>query len=120
MAATFLRTTQRTLGTTLADVAPEGDAAATPTGKVRTATIRFANIHASADATADVYVVDTSVAANANDNYRARNYPVPFSTTGSAPDMERTVVLVAGQKLQFRASAASSVAVSIEWVQDDA
>lgn len=119
MASVFLPTTQRTLGLALADLGPQGAAAATPAGKVRTAWVRFANV-AAVDAAADLYVVDTGVAANANDGYRVKNYPVPYNAPGSAPDMERRLILTAGQKLQGKAGNANSVAVSIEWVEDDA
>lgn len=120
MPAIFLPTTQRTLDTALADIAPQGLAAATPPNRVRTAWVRFTNIHASSEASADLYIVDTGVGANANDGYRTRNYPIPFNHVNSSPDIEQKVVLTAGQKFQGRASLASAVGVSIEWVEDDA
>jgi len=119
MPAVFLPTTQRVCTTSLTDAAPQGHPAATPTGKVRTATVRFCNI-GTADASADLKVVDTNVVSGDNDGYRAKTYPVPFNHPNSAPDFERTVVLTEGQKLQYRASADNAVSISVEWVEDDA
>lgn len=120
MPASFLPTTQRAVTTTLTDIGPQGAATVhTPVSKVRTAWVRFANVGA-VDATADLYIVDTQVAANANDGYRAKNFPVPYNNANSAPDFEQKLVLTYGQKLQHRASANSVVAISVEWVEDDA
>lgn len=118
MAAAFLPTTNRVATTALADIGPQGSPVATPADKVRTAWVRFANV-GSVDATGDLYIVDTLVAANANDGYRAKNYPVPYNNANSAPDFERKLILTVGQKLQIRSSVATTLAVSVEWVEAD-
>lgn len=116
----FLPTTQRACTTDLTDIGPQGAATVhTPAGKVRTAWVRFAAV-GNAAANADLKIVDTGVAAGANDGYRLRNYPVPYNEAGSAPDGEQRLVLTALQKLQHRASDNGKVGISIEWVEDDA
>lgn len=91
-----------------------------PAGKKARIDLRACNIHASNDGYADVYLVDPNTAANANDGYRCRNFPVPFQQAGSAPDLEYGLPMVAGMALQVRASAAATVAFSLSGVEDDA
>lgn len=113
---TIYPTTNRPMTTTLTDIGPQGQAAATPVGKVRIATVRVANIGA-VSANADLNIVD----GGTNDGYRVKNYPVdPFTLGLSATDFERVVVLTAGQKLQHRASANSVLSISVQWIEDDA
>ncbi len=115
LTGTFLPTTQRTLTTSLVDIGPQGLAAATPAGKVRTAKVRISNV-GIISANADLFLVD----GGTNDGYRAKNFPIdPFGVT-SSPDFERVVTLTAGQKLQARASAATTLVISIEWIEEDA
>ncbi|PHY20822.1 hypothetical protein [Caulobacter sp. BP25] len=121
MPAVFYPLTQRACTTTLQDIGPQGQAVATPAGKVRTASVRVAYVGAGpADRYFDLYVVDTSVSANANDGYRVRNYPIEYLSKSGAPDMEWRVPLTAGQKLQHRGSTAGDLAISVAWVEDDA
>lgn len=116
---TFLPTTTRAVTNGLLDVAPQGLAPETPNGKVRFAYVRIANV-GDADHFADLKIVDTLVVDNSNDGYRAKNFPVGFSESGSAPDFERRLVLTAGQKLQTKASANNQLVNSIVWLEADA
>ncbi len=116
---TFLPTTTRAVTTGLTDIAPQGLDAATPEGQVRVAYVRFANV-GDADHYADLKIVDTSVIDGSNDGYRAKNFPVGFNESGSAPDFERKLVLTAGQKLQHKGSGNNQLVVSIVWLQADA
>lgn len=98
------------LGTGLADFCGP-----VPAGDIWCIDIRTAN-SGTADGTVDLFLVDTNgVGVN---HYRAKNFPVPFSTVGSAPDMEQKLVLSAGWKVQMRASAAATVTASMTGIQD--
>lgn len=83
--------------------------------KVRRLDIRAANVHGSADANIswELYNGSTSIT-------RGKNFPVPFNTAGSAPDLETGLVVPTGWSVRIQASAASAVEVSVAWVEDDA
>lgn len=115
-AGSFLATTQRSCTGALADIGPQGAATVhTPPGKARVVYVRFTNI--SADAWADLKIVDTNDGANSG--YRAKTYPVPFNTNGSAPDFEVRLVLTPGQKLQHRGSNSGVLVISTAWFEGD-
>lgn len=102
MSAVFLEPTKTDLTTTLQDLTTP-----TPTGKVRTFNVRYANVGADA-AYGDLVLTDGTVIIT-----RAKNYPVPYQKAGSAPDMEEGIVVPAGWKLQGKASAGLVVQASI-------
>lgn len=103
--------------TALVDLGNAATPATVPANKERTVTIRAANIGA-ADAYVDLYLVDTVTGANSH--YRVKNYPVPYQTPGSAPDLESRLLIPAGFKVQIQASAAAVVAVSLTGFERDA
>lgn len=109
MPATILAPVKHAVGTTLAD-----SIAAVGANLVRRYDVRAVNV-GSSDATVDLVLTD-----GATVSYRARNYPVPFNSVNSAPDLENGLIVPAGWKLQARASAANTVELSITGVQDDA
>lgn len=78
----------------------------TPPGKIRIVKVRFANVGA-ADAYGNLVITNgvTSI-------QRAKNYPVPYQQSGSAPDMEEPIELPPGWKIQAMASANGVVEAS--------
>lgn len=109
MAATIITPTQYVCTTGLADAI-----AAVAASKVRRYDVRAANIGA-ADATVDLVLTNGAIV-----NYRAKNYPVPYNNAASAPDLENGLIIPTGWKLQAKASAGSTVELSITGVEDDA
>lgn len=86
---------------------------ATPSNKVRSLDVRFANI-GTADGYADLVLTNGTIVIN-----RAKNYPIPYQEPGSAPDMEQKIVVPAGWKLQAKASANTTVEASATGVEAD-
>lgn len=114
MAATFLPMVNQMGTGALAAIG-----SAVPAGKVHRCDLRAANVSpTSADSDCDVYVNDTGTPANSG--YRAKTYPVPYKQPGSAPDLEFGLILTAGQQLKVRAADTTSVAFSLQRVEDDA
>lgn len=107
MPAVFVGPIKLTLTTSLADIGTVVDAT-----KVRTVDLRICNIGA-ADANVDVYLVDGT-----NNHYRAKNFPIPYNTSNSAPDLEQSFPITAGWKIQLRASAGSTLEASMTYVED--
>lgn len=120
-AGIFLPTTQQALTNALVDVVPFGTGSAiTPVGKVRYCWARICNSGAGSNGSADLWIVDTNVGANANDNWRCKAIPVDFNTNGAALDLEFPIALTAGQKLQTKANANSLLSGSFEFTEDAA
>lgn len=107
MAATF-GTGNLVLTTSLGDLM-----AAPAAGKVRTVAVRFCNVGA-ADAYGDLVMTNGVTTIN-----RAKNYPVLYEAPGSAPDIEQTLTVPAGYKLQAKASASSAVEASYTYTEAD-
>lgn len=110
MASSILAPTVLALTTTLTDI-PN-----TPvTGsKVRRYDVRATNVGA-ADAYVNLVLTDGTTVIN-----RAKNFPVPYQTSGSAPDLENGLVVPTGWKLRASASASSVVEISVTQIEDDA
>lgn len=102
MAASVLTPVTVALTTTLQDLT-----VSTPASKVRAYAVRFANVGA-ADAYGDLVMTDGTTVIN-----RAKNFPVLYQSSGSAPDMEERIVVPAGWKLRAKASANSTVEASV-------
>lgn len=109
MSATVLAPIKLALTGTPQDLTP-----LTPVGKVRSYDVRFANV-GSANSFADVILTDGTVVIT-----RAKEYPVPYRQAGSAPDVERLLVVPAGWKLQAKAAASLQVEASVTGVEADA
>lgn len=88
--------------------------AAPASGKVRTYSIRAANV-TSADATVSLQLTNGATTIN-----RAINYPVPYGASGSAPDLESQIVVPAGWYFQAKSTGSSLVEVSATGVEADA
>lgn len=87
-----------------------------PAGKVRSYTLRAANI-GSADAYAHVRITKGATVGR-----RAINFPVKYQSAESAPDLESQGVLIlpAGWQFEVMASAASAIEFTLSGVEDDA
>lgn len=112
MADTINPPVKLTGGVALADIG-----GVVPVNKVRSIDLRATNV-VTANAYADVFLIDTN--NSANNHYRCRNYPVPYLQTGSAPDLEYGLLLTAGWKMQVRSSVANAIDFSYTAVEDDA
>lgn len=108
MSASFPNLVRLALTTTLQDLGT-----ATPSNKIRTAKVRYANVGAG-DASADLVVTDGTTVIT-----RAKNYPIPYNQAGSAPDMEEKLFLPVGWKIQGKASANNVVEASLEIIEAD-
>lgn len=86
----------------------------TPVGKIRSWTVRFANV-GSESGYGDLVLTDGTTVIT-----RAKNYPVPYQQAGSAPDMEERLTLAAGWKIQAKASASVTVEASGIYTEIDA
>lgn len=102
MSAVFLAPTKTDLTVTLQDLT-----IATPANKVRKYDVRYANIGA-ADGYGDLVLTDGTTVI-----HRAKNYPVYYQKTTSAPDMEVQITVPAGWKLQGKASAGLTIQASV-------
>lgn len=114
---TVIKPVNLVASTALADLGNAATPAAVPVGKERVVDVR-ASCEGAADAYVDLYLVD--VATPANSVRRVRNYPVPYQSAGSAPDLERGLLIPAGFKLQVQASANAAVAISMTGHERDA
>lgn len=108
MSAIVVAPVKLALTTTLQDLTD-----VTPVNKVRSWDVRFANVGA-ADGFGDLVLTNGTIVIT-----RAKNYPVPYMESGSAPDMEQKIVLPAGWKLQAKASATVTVEASATGVEAD-
>lgn len=108
MSATVPNPVKLALTTALQDLT-----SATPAGKVRSWNVRFANVGA-ADAYGDLVITNGVVVIT-----RAKNYPVPYQSAGSAPDMEQKLVLPEGWKIQAKASAGVTIEASADCIEAD-
>lgn len=108
MSATILTPVTAVCTTSFADIT-----VAPATGKVRKLDIRAANVGA-ADATVSLTITDGTTTIN-----RLATYPVPFNSSGSAPDLELGLMLPAGWKARAKASAGSTIEVSVTGIEAD-